>query len=308
MHAFNWDNIKVFLAVARAQSALDAAHVLGIDQSTISRRLHQLEKDIGCRLFDRSSQGHHLTSVGHRLMDHAEKLESTISTIETDIFDDSMALSGDIRLGATEAFGSYFLAPHLAHFCTRHPNISVELLPMPRNINLSKREADASVSIERPTVNHFVTSRLCDYRLLPYATHSYLEQSAPINRIEDLTQHRWIDYIDDLIFTSQQFSLRQWLPNIRPFFRSTSVIAQFHAVKAGVGIAFLPCFLASTARELVPILPEEIDVIRTFWLVAPEDKRELSRIKALWDYLRMVAERNRGHLLGETEAMTWLTQ
>ena len=306
MHSFNWDNLKVFLAVARRQSALDAAQILGIDQSTISRRLHQLEKDIGSRLFDRSSQGHHLTSVGHRLLEHAEKLESTISSIESDIFDDSMALTGDIRLGATEAFGSYYLAPHLAHFCTRHPNISVELLPMPRNINLSKREADASVSIERPTVNHFVTSRLCDYRLLPYATADYLQQAAPIRKAEDLEQHRWISYIDDLLFTNQQVTLQQWFPDVKPFFSSTSVIAQFHAARAGVGLAFLPCFMASAAPELVPVLADDIDVTRTFWLVTHKDKRELSRVKALWDYLRQAADSNRDYLLGTSDTMQWL--
>lgn len=305
MYAFNWDNLKVFLAVARTQSALDAAQVLGVDQSTISRRLHQLEKDIGCLLFDRSSQGHHLTSIGHRLLSHAEKLESAISSMEADIFDDSTTLAGDIRLGTTEAFGSYFLAPHLARFCTRHPNIAVELLPMPRNINLSKREADIGVSIERPAVNTFVTCRMCDYRLLPYATHEYLQRSPPIKKIDDLRKHQWIDYVDDLVFTSQQFTLRNWLPGVTPFFRSTSVIAQFQAACAGVGLAFLPCFLASTAPGLVPVLPQDIHVTRTFWLAAPQDKHALARIKALWVYLRQIADLNREYLFGYSKDMQW---
>ncbi|KJK21135.1 LysR family transcriptional regulator, partial [Burkholderiaceae bacterium 16] len=141
MNQFNWDNLRVFLGVARAQSALAAAHALDMNQSTISRRLARLEEDIGSKLFDRSSHGHRLTSAGHRLLEHVEKLESTLATVESDVFGDTLALSGEIRLGATEGFGSYFLAPHLAHFCTRHPGITVDLLPMPRNINLSKREA-----------------------------------------------------------------------------------------------------------------------------------------------------------------------
>ena len=135
MNPFNWDNLRVFLGVARAKSALEASHALGIDQSTISRRIKRLETDIGSKLFDRSSQGHRLTSAGHRLLEHVEKLESTLAAVETDVFGDNMALTGEIRLGATEAFGSYFLAPHLAHFCTRHPAIVVDLLPVPRNGN-----------------------------------------------------------------------------------------------------------------------------------------------------------------------------
>ena len=306
MNSFNWDNLKIFLAVARAQSALDASVLLGIDQSTISRRLHQLEKDIASRLFDRNSQGHRLTAAGHRLLEHVEKMEISIAAIESEVFNDLTSLTGDIRLGATEGFGSYFLSPHLARFCARYPNISVELLPMPRNINLSKREADASVSLERPSNDQFVTSRLCDYRLLPYATREYLDRHAPITTLSDLEQHRWIDYVDDLKFTSQQFTLHDWLPSVKPCFSSTSVIAKFQAVQAGVGLAFLPCFLAHTVQNLVPVLPDEIQVTRTFWLTAPEDRRELARVKVLWEYLRKVADANQDYLMGTAKTIQWV--
>jgi DNA-binding transcriptional LysR family regulator len=303
MSKFNWDDFRVFLGVARTDSALEAAQSLGVDQSTISRRLHRLEQIMGTKLFDRSPQGHRLTSAGHRLLEHVEKLESTFTAVETDVFGDSVALTGEIRLGATEAFGSYFLAPHLAHFCTRHPGLTVDLLPLPRNVNLSKREADASVTVDRPTADSFVTSRLCDYRLLPYATPEYLSTHPPIKHVEDLLKHRWIDYVDDLIFASQQFSLRKWLPTARPFFRSSSVVAQFQAARAGLGIAVLPCFLGSGAEELVPLLPDKIDITRTFWMVAPRERRELARIRTLWEYLREVASSNEKFLMGESNCI-----
>ena len=103
MNQFDWDNLRVFLGVARARSALEASHTLGVDQSTISRRMKRLEADIGSKLFDRTSQGHRLTSAGHRLLEHVEKLESTLTAVESDVFGDNMALTGEIRLGATEA-------------------------------------------------------------------------------------------------------------------------------------------------------------------------------------------------------------
>ncbi|WP_026437395.1 LysR family transcriptional regulator [Acidovorax sp. JHL-9] len=305
MNHFDWDNLRVFLGVARARSALEASHALGLNQSTISRRLHRLEGDIGSKLFDRNSQGHRLTSAGHRLLEHVEKLESTLSAVESDVFGDNIALTGEIRLGATEAFGSYFLAPHLAHFCTRHPAITVDLLPMPRNVNLSKREADASVTVDRPTTDSFVVSKLAEYRLLPYATQAYLQQQPAIVSVSDLANHRWIDYVDDLLFTDQQVSLRKWLPLARPFLRSTSVIAQMQAARSGLGIAMLPCFLASSEKDLLPILPDEVDITRSFWLVAPAERRELARIKALWDYLRQVVDMNREFLLGRSRAIVW---
>lgn len=306
MKHFDWDNLRVFLGVARSRSALEASHALEINQSTISRRLHRLEEDIGSKLFDRNSQGHRLTSAGHRLLEHVEKLESTLAAVESDVFGDNLALTGEIRLGATEAFGCYFLAPHLAHFCTRHPAITVDLLPMPRNVNLSKREADASVTVDRPTTDSFVTSKLAEYRLLPYATPAYLAQHPAIQTVADLTGHRWIDYVDDLLFTDQQVSLRKWLPSARPFLRSTSVIAQLQAVRSGLGLAMLPCFLASAEQDLVPVLPEAVDITRHFWLVAPAERRELARIQALWDYLRQVVELNRDFLMGRSRTIAWL--
>lgn len=233
-------------------------------------------------------------------------METALAAVETDVLGDSVALTGDIRLGATEAFGSYFLAPHLAHFCTRHPAITVDLLPMPRNVNLSKREADASVTIDRPTNASYVTSRLADYRLLPYATPGYLQRYPCIRSVADLAGHRWIDYVDDLIFADQQFSLPKWLPTVKPFLRSTSVIAQFQAVRSGLGMAVLPCFLGNVTAGLVPVLPDTVDITRTFWLVAPSERRELARIKALWEYLRKVCDANTAFLMGHGTEITWL--
>lgn len=307
MRQVDWDDFRIFLGLARAQSALEASQQIGMNQSTLSRRLRKLEESIGAKLFDRNSHGHHLTSAGHRLLEHVEKLETTLAAVETDVAGDSMALSGDIRLGATEGFGSHFLAPHLGHFCILHPAITVDLLPLPRHVNLSRREADASVTIDRPTTDSFVTAKLADYRLLPYATPDYLRRHAPIRSVDDLAEHRWIDYVDDLIFADQQVTLRKWLPAVKPFLRSTSIIAQYQAARSGLGMALLPCFMGNVTPELLPVLPQEIDITRQFWLVAPAERREVARIKAMWDYLRKVADANTDFLMGRTNAIRWIS-
>jgi DNA-binding transcriptional LysR family regulator len=235
-----------------------------------------------------------------------ETLEGTLTAVESSMFTDDVALTGEIRLGATEGFGTFFLTPHLTHFCTRHPAITVDVLPMPRNLNLSRREADASVTIDRPSANSFVTRKLSEYRLLPYATADYLKANPPISGVDDLVNHRWIDYVDDLIFSSQQFTLGRWLPTVKPRFRSTSVNAQAQAVKAGLGLAVLPCFLGNVMDGLVAVLPEKVDISRTFWLVAPSERRELARVKALWDYICEVVEANHDFLMGQTTRTTWI--
>lgn len=302
----NWDNLRIFLAVARTQTALEAAKQLDMDHSTITRRLHRLETEIGSRLFDRTSQGHTLTPAGLRLLDYVERIETTLDAMESDIGDDDHELTGQVRLGATEGLGSFFLAPHLVHFCTRHPSIVVDLLAVPRFVNLSKREADLAVSIERPAAGAYVTCKLSDYRLQLYATAGYLATQPPIRTLRDLASHRLIGYVDELAFSTELRYLAQIAPNVRVPLRSTSVVAQFYAARRGLGLAVLPCFLAAAASDLVPVLPGNAGVTRSFWLVAPTEHREVARVRALWDYLREVAELNRDYLMGDASDIVWV--
>lgn len=301
----NWDNVRIFLVVARTRSALEAANQLEIDHSTITRRLRRLERELAVKLFDRTPTGHHLTACGHRLLEAAEQIESTLSVADADIGGDSQMLTGQVRLGASEGFGSFFLAPHLAEFCVLHPAIAVDLLPMPRFVNLSKREADIAVSIERPESGSYVTCRLTDYRLRLYATRQYLAQRPPIKSPADLHAHRIIAYVDELIFSAELRYLQKLAPEATTSLCSTSVIAQFYAAQRGHALAILPCFMANTCPDLVPVLPKDVDVVRSFWLIAPRERREIARVRALWDFVRKRAEANHDFLMGETSNMDW---
>ena len=234
-----------------------------------------------------------------------EKLESTLTAVESDVF----GKHGPHRrnpAGATEAFGSYFLAPHLAHFCTQHPSITVDLLPMPRSEPV-KREADASVTIDRPTTDSFGDQQA--HPVPPAALrHGRLSApTGPIRDVSDLASLRWIDYVDDLLFTDQQVSL----PQVAAL--GAVVLAQHQRHRPVPGRALGPghcrCFPALASREpgLVPVLPDVVDVTRDFWLVAPAERRELARIKALWDYLRRVTELNQDFLMGQSaENPVWV--
>lgn len=295
----NWDNLRLFLAVVRAQSAQEAARRMEVDHSTITRRLHRLEKELGAQLFERTPAGHLLTPAGQRLLEHVERMESSMVLVGEDIGGDSHMLTGHVRLGATEGFGSFFLAPHLSHFCDRHPGIQVELLIVPRFINLSQREADLAVNIERPQRSGQVCSKLTDYRLRLYASRSYLQGQPPIRQLQDLAAHRFFGYVEELVFSQELRYLTSIMPGAPMSLRSTSVVAQYNAVREGRGLAVLPCFMAAQCADLEPVLPHEVDVLRTFWLAAPADRRELARVRALWDYLRELVERNQPFLLGD---------
>jgi DNA-binding transcriptional LysR family regulator len=239
-------------------------------------------------------------------VEYAERIESTVYAAAEELGGHNRMLSGQVRLGATEGFGTFVLAPHIAHFCAQHPHISVDMLPMPRFVNLSKHEADISVSIERPLSGNYVVTKLSDYVLKLYATRGYLESHAPISAVADLEQHNFIGYIDDLVFSEELRYKDNFAPESFRAFRSTSVVAQYTAARSGNALAILPCFLAQQSDDLVPVLEQEIAITRSFWLVAASEQRHVARVSALWSYLRECVEMNRDFLMGNSRQMQWL--
>ena len=308
MSMLDWDNLRIYLELNRSQGLVDAAKKLGIDHSTVSRRMRKFEEQVGTQLFDRTNAGYRLTPEGHRLMEYAEGIESTIYAATQELGEHNRRLSGQVRLGATEGFGSFVLASHLANFCERHPHISVDLIAVPRFVNLSKREADLVVTIERPETGPYVVTKLCDYRLKLYATQSYLDQHAAIKTMQDLVAHPLIGYVDDHVFSAELRYVETVAPNAFRAFRSTSITAQYNAARRGHALAILPCFLAQQCDDLVPVLDaeNEVDLVRTFWLVSPTERRHVARVSALWNYMREAIELNKQFLMGESSVMTWL--
>lgn len=295
----NWDDLKFFLEVARTRKASTAAKRLGVDYTTVSRRITSLESALGTLLFEKSrTTGFVLTSEGQRLLSYAETVESTLHMACEQVSGSSMALSGHVRMGCTEGFGSFFITPQLSHFVDRYPAISVDILPLPHFISLSKREADIVIALERPEHGPYVCCKLCDYRLQLFATAEYLERHPPIGALADLNTHPFISYVDDLAFSSELLYLHHLLPNASAHLRSTSVIAQFVAALQGRGLAILPCFLAAQDARLIAVLPEEVNITRQFWMYCREDLRKLKRITLLWDYIREVTELNQPLLMG----------
>ena len=176
---------------------------------------------------------------------------------------------------------------------------------MPRFVSLSKREADVAISIERPLSGPYVVTKLSDYRLKLYATPAYLARHAPITSVAQLAQHPIIGYVDDLVFSSELRYMDNVAPDSLRAFRSTSVIAQYHAARAGQALAILPCFVAQQSNELVPVLDGEIDLLRAFWMISPSERRNIARVSALWNYLRSAIDLNHAYLMGETATPSW---
>ncbi|SAL32216.1 LysR family transcriptional regulator [Caballeronia humi] len=303
----NWDDLRYFLEVARTQRASGAAKRLGVDYTTVARRVRALEDALGTLLFDKSrSGGFVLTAEGQRLLGYVDAIETTVQSATEQIANTGHALSGHVRVGSTEGFGCFFLAPQLARFQDTHPNITIDLLPVPHFVSLSKREADIAVTLERPEQGQYVYTKLCDYRLKLYATADYLARHAPIASADDLRGHHFASYIDDLAFSYELLYLERAVPGAQSRWRSTSVIAQYFAALQGRALAILPCFMGAQDKRLVPVLPDEIVVTRAFYLSCREDLRKLKRITTVWDYLRSAAEGNRAFLMGDGDVMQWV--
>jgi len=305
--ALDWDDLKFFLEVARTRTATGAARRLAVDYTTVSRRIRILEQTLGALLFEKSrSSGFAMTTEGQRLLGYAEAIESTLQSACEEVAGAGLSLSGHVRIGSTEGFGSFFIAPQVSHFQQTYPSLTVDVLPVPHFISLSKREADIAITLERPERGPYVCTKLCDYQLKLYATPGYLERHGPIHDRSDLPEHTFITYVDDLAFSPELLYLEHAVPSARSVLRSTSVIAQYTAALQGRSLAILPCFLAGPDPRLQPLLAEEIQITRHFWMYCQEDLRALKRVTLLWDYLKACAELNEPLLSGASSEMRFI--
>lgn len=303
----DWDTLRVFLEVARTQRASAAARRLGVEHTTVSRRVRALEAELGTLLFEKSrASGFLLTDDGQRLFVHAEQMESALQSAREALSGVGLEPSGHLRIGATEGFGSYVLTPLAADFQRRYPHVTLDILPVPRFVSLSKREADLSITLDRPQRGPYVCSKLCDYTLRLYGTPDYLARHPPIQDRGQLARHSFIGYVEELVFSDGLRYLEDVLPDSRVVLRSTSVIAQYHAALQGHALAILPCFIAAQDPRLRPVLPDDIAITRTFWMYCHEDLHRLKRVNALWDFLRRSVARNQALLEGLDTALRYL--
>ncbi|MCJ2185822.1 LysR family transcriptional regulator [Novosphingobium beihaiensis] len=293
----NWDDLRLFLAVAREGRMASAARALGLDQSTVARRMDALEGRLGTRLLDRSTTGVRLTAAGQELAQHAEHMEELTHAAERRLEAANEELNGVVRLVAPEAFGSCLVAPAAAELEARHPGLRLDLVLQSHQADLTRREADMAVTLAAPDRGRFHARRLTDYRIGLYASSSYLEQHDPICRVEDLSRHPFVGYIDDLISMPELRYLDQVVSNARTPFRSSSLAAQKAAVSAGLGLGLLHSFTAQSDPALVPVLPGEVSVRRSYWLVVHSDLRSQARIKVVTSFLYDLMERNKSALL-----------
>jgi len=295
----DWNDVSVFLALTRHRNLTATARFLGINHTTVGRRIRSLESRFNQRLFERTRLGFLLTDAGHNLLRHAEGMEEHAHSIALDFTTASEAPGGVVRLATMEALGSLYLAPQMESLYRERPSVRIELVTASHWINPSKREADILISFPKPQGRRISVRKIGEFALHLYATRGYLKKLGIPKTIDDLKQHRLIDYIDELV----QISAVRWLSDMihepPAEFRSTSLVAQYHAAAADLGIAMLPTFVAGRDKRLVRVLEDDIVVKRDIWLTVHQDLLHLVRVRGVMSFLTKLIEDDRAFLLGE---------
>jgi len=297
---FNWNDLRSFLAVARAGRLTVAARNLGIDHSTLSRRISALETALRVKLFERRSLGYTLTSAGEELLEEARAMESMAIGVQARVSNTDLGLSGAVRVGSPEGFGTYFLAPYLGALSSDHPDLEIELVANPRSFSLSKREADVAITMSMPDHGRLLARKLTDYELGLYASKRYLELNGPVLSSADLERHHMIGYIDDLLASPELDYLSEVSKTLDPRIRISNIITQAAAAAGHVGVGILPYFIARTEPNLVRLLPDDIKIIRSYWLVTHEDVRDLARVRATMDFIVETVRAHKSDFWDET--------
>jgi DNA-binding transcriptional LysR family regulator len=288
----NWDDMRYFLTLSRTHSFVSAAERLRVTHSTVARRISTLESALGTQLFQRTEKGCKITSAGEILLPYVEGVESSVLNLAERVAGKDKQLSGAVRVGSPDGIGNCYLAACLSEFQHRHPALEIDLIPVPMYYSLSKREIDILITVRRPSAGRFITRKLTRYRLGLFATPAYLENHPKIDTKADLRGHRFIGYIDDLLFDEDLNFLVEFFPGVTPIFRSATVIAQLRAVAAGAGIGVIPYFMTHGEKGLVSVLPDD-SIERAYWLQVNPDSREIARVRTLIDFIVEQVKANR---------------
>ncbi|WP_298284568.1 LysR family transcriptional regulator [Novosphingobium sp.] len=296
MQSNDWNDFQAFLAVARSGQLARAASALGVDATTVGRRLRRLETRTGVTLFEQTREGQVLTEAGEAMLAEVEAMAQAASRIAEHAASGS-GPAGLLRISLSEGFASWIVAPALRGFVEAYPRLVVDLVASSGFLSPSKREADLAVTLSRPRAGPVIAGKLSDYTLRLYATRGYLAQRGLPGKPQELARgHRLVGYIPDLLYAPELRYLAEIEPDLSATVRSSSINAQHRMIAAGAGIGVLPCFIGDADKWLVPVLPEQ-RITRSFWLVTHKDTHNLARVRAFKDWLTALVVRERGRLL-----------
>jgi len=282
----NWDDVRLFLEVARSGSFRKAADSTGVSSNTLMRRIALLETQLGYILLARKASGVALTSEGHQVATIAERLRGEVRTLELMAKDRTRSLTGTVKVAVTEGLGTFWLIPRLVDFQQRHPDLTIDLFCDMRLADMSSHQADIAVQLDRPAESELVITRLGYLHAMLFASDEYIRLHGAPSRVEDLADYHFVEQVAPQVPSDM---IKTVVPN--PFakhfvsVRANTSTAHAYAISRGAGIGLLPTYARAITRRVRPI---NIDfrLRRDIWLVYHPKARGIRRVRAAIDWLR----------------------
>ncbi|HVP68011.1 MAG TPA: LysR family transcriptional regulator [Anaeromyxobacteraceae bacterium] len=280
----DWNDLRFVLALVRGGSLERAAEALDVDASTVSRRVHALERALDARVFDRTTGGHQLTEMGRGLAATAERVEAEIAGMVRRVWQADRRLVGTIRIATSDAVGRYLLVPTLAQFQRVHSQVRIQVVADVRPVDLIRREADVALRFARPRQALLVSRRVASIGHGLYGSAEYLGRR-PFHDVADLSNHALLGYDKGLGTLPEARWLDERAPAGSFALRANRVTLLVEAVAQGMGLAVLPCYAAAYDGRLVELIGPADVLERDLWLVLHRDSRRNARTRALADML-----------------------
>jgi len=292
----NWDDYRIFLAIARAGSLSGASRTLGVNHSTVFRRLEAFEERLGVRLFERQRDGYALTPEGDEMRGTAERLEADILELDRKLEGRDLKLEGTLVVTTTDTLMSALLSPHLAGFAKTYPGIKLDLVLDSQYVNLSKRQADVAI---RPTIEPpetLVGRRFGDIAIPVYGPRHMVD--AALKKL-DLKSLPWIGFDESLGHLAAAKWMRQTLSTVEPVHRANNFFAIEACILGGLGVGFLPGFMGDRHAKLKRILAPKPETGSALWILTHEDLRKTARVRAFMDFMKDSLEADRDLIEGQ---------
>jgi DNA-binding transcriptional LysR family regulator len=280
-----WDDLRIFLAVARLDSISNAGKSLKLDPATVGRRIARLEEQLQSRLFVKSPQGYALTDAGESLLVHANQVEQAVTQALEEVQGQSNVLRGSVRIGAPDGSANYLLPQVCAEICDENPGLEVQIVALPRVFNLSKREADMALTVSPPETGRLSVQKVADYHLHLAASKQYLANRDAITTKADLKNHRLIGYIPDMIFDKELDYVAEVGQAAHASLTSNSFSVQLNWARLGAGVCIVHDFAMPAFPELVKILQHQVSLKRAFYLIRHSDDRRVERLNRFAEIL-----------------------
>jgi DNA-binding transcriptional LysR family regulator len=278
----DWDDLRYVLAVADAGSLAGAARTLGVNHTTVLRRIGAFEQRLGLRLFERLPTGYVLTAGGEELIAAARHVETTVTTLERKLAGQDLRLAGTIRVTTTDTLMGSILPDILARFHDHYPGIRVEIAQSNLMFNLTKREADVAIRPANDPPETLIGRRIAKVAFAVYGSPDYL---ASLGEARHLADCRWVAPDEGLSGTAVARWMRAQLPQAEITLTADSLMALRQAAQAGLGLVALPCYLGNTSPDLVCVHPPIPELETALWILTHADLRHTARIRAFTEFV-----------------------